>query len=576
MRQTAIPEAFMTRLRVLSPLLVLLLGCCAAPAQPRTAPAESSITITGIVQSQGKPLSGALVTLWEQSSGADPTDRSTVAKGETDSSGNYELKNVPTGNYFIAASAPGFVSGKENDFLAKLRYVTVVGGKALNPFNFDLVRDGVITGTVTDADGKPLSGIPITLTADAIPVGSGPPRYAENLRTDEQGRYRISGMPAGKYRLAAGHWPLLNGTLSGWLAYRRVFYPKAFDEAEARIFDVGVGSEVTGIDFNLGQPAKTFTVRARIVDDRTGKPVGDVGYNLAAYLNGKRIGGRSAGENKSNDRGEIVFQNIPPGEYSISIPGAKGYFRKDDPQTPNYFGESRHFEVTDGDVADIEVRVTKAASVAGFVVVEGPAGADVLARVPEMFLSAFVETNPVTPTPIVHATIKPDGSFLFTGLRAGKLKLNFHAPATGKPLPINLVRIERNGVSIGSDVEVQLGDEIQGLRLVMAYATGGVHGVVKLDDGSVPAGLIGLASVWQGNKPAWNRSVVNQNGEFILQNLVAGEYELMVVAHDASGRNWQVKQTIRINDDKVSEAKMVFDSKVKPNPTATKQSYLQP
>ena len=226
MRQTAIPEAFMTRLRVLSPLLVLLLGCCAAPAQPRTAPAESSITITGIVQSQGKPLSGALVTLWEQSSGGDPTDRSTVAKGQTDSSGNYELKNVPTGNYFIAASAPGFVSGKENDFLAKLRYVTVVGGKALNPFNFDLVREGVITGTVTDADGKPLSGIPITLTADAIPVGSGPPRYAENLRTDEQGRYRISGMPAGKYRLAAGHWPLLNGTLSGRLAYRRVFIRK--------------------------------------------------------------------------------------------------------------------------------------------------------------------------------------------------------------------------------------------------------------------------------------------------------------------------------------------------------------
>jgi protocatechuate 3,4-dioxygenase beta subunit len=566
----------MKRLRVISSLLVLLLGCCAAVAQPQTAPAESSITITGRVQSQGKPLSGALVTLWQQSSGGDPTDRWTVARGRTDNDGNYELKNVPTGNYFIAASAPGFVSGKENDFLKKLRYVTVVGGTALNPFNFDLVREGVITGTVTDADGKPLSGIPITLTTDAIPVGSGPPKYAENLRTDEQGRYRISGMPAGKYRLAAGHWPLLHGTVSGRLAYRRVFYPKAFEEAEARMFDIAAGSEVSGIDFNLGQPAKTFTARARVIDERTGKPVEAVGYNLAVYLNGKRIGGGGAGENKSNERGEIVFQNVPSGEYSISIPGAKGYSRRDDPQTPNYFGESPHFQVTDSDVADIEVRVTKAASVAGFVVVEGPAGADVLARVPEMFLSGFVETDPVTPTPILRATIKPDGSFLFTGLRAGKLKLNFHPPATGKPLPINLVRIERDGVSIGTDVEVQLGDEIKGLRVVMAYATGGVHGVVKLDDGSVPQGLIGLASVWQGNKPAWNRSVVNQNGEFILQNLVAGEYELMVAAHDAAGRYWQVKQKIKIDDDKVSEAKMVFDSKVKPNPDATQKSYLQP
>lgn len=564
----------MSRLRLHISLLLLLLTCYAAAAQPKTPATDSSITITGRVQSEGKPLSGALVTLWQQPFG-DPDERSTVAKGQTDRNGNYELKNVPTGNYLIAASAPGFVSGKENDFVRKLRYVTVVGGTALNPFNFDLVREGVITGTVTDADGKPLSGIPITLTTDVIPVGSGPPRYPENLRTDAQGRYRISGMPAGKYRIAAGHWPVISGTYRGRLAYRRVFYPSAVDETDGKVIDVGVGAEITGINFNLGQPAKTFTVRARIVDERTGKPVEGLDLSLGAYLNGKRIGGGGAGDNKSNDRGEIVLPDIPPGEYSISVPGSKGFFRKDAPQTPNYNGESAHFEVTDKDL-NIEVRVTKAASVAGFVVIEGPAGADLLARVPEMSLMGFVETNPVTPSPIVRATIKPDGSFLFTGLRGGKLKLNLHAPAVGKPLPINFVRIERNGVSIGTDIEVQLGEEITGLRLVAAYATGGIHGVVKLDDGSIPLGLIGLASVWQGNKPAGDRSVVNQNGELILQNLVAGEYELMVAAHDASGRYWQVKQKIRIDDDKVSEAKMVLDSKVKPNPAATQKSYLQP
>jgi hypothetical protein len=498
-----------------------------------------------------------------------------VAKGRTDSAGNYALENIHTGNYLIRVDAPGFVTGKENDLLARHRHVTVVGGHPLNPFNFEMVREGVITGIVTDADGKPLKNIPITLKTDAMPDG-GPPIYAENLRTDEQGRYRISGMPAGKYRVAAGHWPVISGTSGGRPGYRRVFYPKAIDEAEARTFDISAGSEITGIDFNLGQPAKTFTVRARIVDDRTGKPVEGLGYNLAAYVNGKRSGGRGPGENRSSGQGEIVLPDIPAGEYSISVPEAKGVSRKDEPQTPNYNGESAHFEVADRDVADIEVRVTKAASVAGFVVVEGPAGPDILARLPEMFLSGFVETNTLTPTPIVRATIKPDRSFLFTGLRAGKLKLNFSPPPAGKPLSINFVRIERDGVNIGSDVEVQLGDEIKGLRLVMAYATGGVHGVVKLDDGSVPQGLIGLASIWQGNKLAGNSSVVNQNGEFILQNLVAGEYELVVTAHDASGRNWQVRQKIRIDDDKVSEAKMVFDSKVKPNPAAAAGSYLQP
>jgi Carboxypeptidase regulatory-like domain len=562
------------RLRHLISPFVLLLGFCAAGAQPKAPAQDPPIIITGRVQSQGKPLAGALITLWDQQSGGDPSERSTVATGRTDAEGNYELKDVPTGNYLIAVSAPGYVTGKENDMLAKLRYVTVVGGQSVGPFNFDLVREGVIAGVVTDAAGKPLTGIPITLITDLIPDG-GPPKYAENIRTDDRGHYRIAGMPAGKYRLAAGHWPLARGTARGQLAYRRIFYPNSVDEAQARTIDLSAGSELTGIDFNLGQPATSVTVHARFVDDRTGKPVEGLEYFLSAYLKGKLIGVTSLRDSRSDNRGEIVLQNIPPGEYVISTPAAKGIFRKDDPQI-QYSGESRHFEVVDKDVGDIEVRVTRGASVAGFVVVEGPASAEVLAKVPEMSLFGLVETNPITPAPFMRTTIRPDGSFLLTGLRAGKLKLNFAPPPPGTPLPLSFVRIEREGVKFERELEIQPGEEITGLRLVMAYAASGIHGVVKLDDGSVPQGLIGLASVWQGNVNAGNRSVVNQNGEFILQNLVAGEYKLLVVAHDAIGRSWHVEQTIKIDDDKVTEAKMVFNSKVKPNPSATSKSYLQP
>ena len=271
----------------------------------------------------------------------------------------------------------------------------------------------------------------------------------------------------------------------------------------------------------------------------------------------------------SNAGGEIVLADVPPGEYSISILGANNFFGRSD--TPNYSGESRRFTVVDKDVADIEIRVTKGASAAGFVVVEGPVGVDVLARLHEVSLIGVVETNPSTPSPVLNAKIRPDGSFLFTGLRAGKLKLWF--PGAEKSLPLNLVRIERDGVRV-EGLDVSLREELTGIKLIVAYANSGVHGVVKLEDGSVPAGLIGMATV-QGNVPG-NRSVVNQNGEFILQNLMAGDYELIVTAHDAIGRNWQVRQKIRIDDDKVSEAKLVIDSKVKPNPDAASKSYLQP
>lgn len=560
----------MMRLRLLVPLIVILVGCGAVVAQPKEPRADSSIAITGKVQAEGKPLSGALVTLWEQPFG-DPIEGSIVATGRTDASGNYELKNVPTGNYLIRPSAPGFVTGKENDFLGKLRYVTVVGGKSVGPFNFEMFREGVIAGVVTDAAGKPLAGIPITLTTDIIPDGAGPPKYAESIRTDDQGRYRIAGMPAGKYRIAAGHWPPARGTLRGEPGYRRTFYPNAVDEIEARVLEISAGLEVTDINFNLGQPVTTFTVRARIVDDH-GKPVEGLEYFLTAYLKGKSIGVVSQRDSRSDNRGEIVLQNIPPGEYVIRSPAARG-FRKDDPQ-PTYSGESRHFEVVDKDLGDIEVRVTKGASVAGFVVVEGGVSADLLAKVPEMSLQGVVETNPSTPSPMLRGTIRPDGSFLLTGLRAGKLKLYFAAPAPGTPLPLSFVRTERDGVKLERELEIQPGEEITGLRLVMAYANSGVHGLVKLDDGSVPQGLIGMATV-EGNVLG-NRSVVNQNGEFILQNLIAGEYRLIVNARDAIGRHWMVEQKIKIEDDKVSDARLGLDSKVKPNPSAASKSCLQP
>ena len=79
------------------------------------------------------------------------------------------------------------------------------------------------------------------------------------------------------------------------------------------------------------------------------------------------------------------------------------------------------------------------------------------------------------------------------------------SPFEGRALPLSLVRIERDGMAVDG-LDVNLGDELTGVKLVVAYANGGVHGVVKLDDGSVPTGLTGMASV-QGNVLG-NRSVL--------------------------------------------------------------------
>ena len=251
---------------------------------------------------------------------------------------------MPPGNYFISATATGFVTGKENQVFTNLRLVTVTGSGTIDPINFELVPEGVIKGTVTDADGKPVARAPITIFPESLsPADAVPPFYARDLRTDDQGRYRVAGLPAGRYRIAAGYQPVAAATMFGRVGYKRTFYPDSADEVHAKVIEIGAGSEIADVNINCGPAVKTFSVRARIVDERNGQPIEDVDYNLSAFMNGKRIGGMGT-RGRSNARGEITIENVPAGEYSIRVPGTSGLWPAGEiPPAPNIFGESKHF-----------------------------------------------------------------------------------------------------------------------------------------------------------------------------------------------------------------------------------------
>src|SRR6266478_6595506 len=57
--------------------------------------------------------------------------------------------------------------------------------------------DGSVSGVVTDDAGKPLRGAPVTASIDNMSVA----RY-----TDAMGRYQITGLKPGKYKIAATSW----------------------------------------------------------------------------------------------------------------------------------------------------------------------------------------------------------------------------------------------------------------------------------------------------------------------------------------------------------------------------------
>ena len=123
----------------------------------------ASGVITGRVTLDGEPASGVTVALLP----ADPwmaRESPPAPKVKTDQEGRYRLVRVPAGRSRVAAMSSVYVTTAKNDLGYPGQLVTIGEGETVEGFDFALVLGGVITGRVTDADGRPAIGQLVRLT----------------------------------------------------------------------------------------------------------------------------------------------------------------------------------------------------------------------------------------------------------------------------------------------------------------------------------------------------------------------------------------------------------------------------
>src|SRR5215213_1650539 len=125
-----------------------------------------------------------------------------LLRATTDPDGFYRITNVAAGSYSLVPAAPGFVTGDSRDMWNK----TVIVGEDENVegINFALVRGGVITGRVTDADGRPLIEQQVSIyRAETFAQQSqqGQIYSSGTSFTDDRGMYRMFGLNAGRYKV---------------------------------------------------------------------------------------------------------------------------------------------------------------------------------------------------------------------------------------------------------------------------------------------------------------------------------------------------------------------------------------
>lgn len=544
------------------PALVLFSGgfCPQTNSQTKPIQKDPDASVSGKVTVKGKPVAGIVVGMRLSQPGQfDPT-----FKAITDQNGKYRIDLVPAGNFEVAPVATALVVPDVNNPMSQA--VLITEGERVEGIDFALVRGGVITGTITDADGRPL----IEERVNLFPVDqSNPARSAYplqiNFQTDDRGIYRLFGIRPGKYKVSIGDSVnnFYGNVARGRAGPRTTFYPDATDPAKATVIEVGEGTEATGIDITLSrQNEQRFSVSGRVVDEG-GRPVYNVGIALSRIVivspnHTSSHGGASAA--RSDSQGAFLLEKLPPGKYSVSI---------EQTQESEMLAEPVTFDVLDQDVTGLVIKGSIRASLSGVVVLEGARDKGGLSALAGAWVSVSISNEAAHFTSSHSAQMKPDGSFRIVGLQPGIARLSIDTPGIpGGARWVTTSRIERDGVVQPNGVPIQAAEQVTGLRVIVTYSSGRIRGAIKVVNGTLPPGARWSVQLIKPGDRGSNLTVtVDSRGHFVVEGLADGNYELRVFSYvpGSSQRPASTKQIVTVNEGATSEVTVTLDL-TNPNP----------
>jgi hypothetical protein len=520
---------------------------------------RTSGSISGRITVDGKPKAGLVVELLATDNGP----RRPIAKVITTKSGKYVLANVASGAYDVSPSTPTFVVPNQGFAGQSGRSVTIEPGESIKGIDFDLVSKGSIRGRVVDVTGEPVKGQTVQL------ILRGEDNYSRSVyssapgdhQTNDEGVYRISSVPPGRYIVKVG-------TAYGLATYgpsekRRVYYPETFypnagEASKATVVEVAPGREIADVDITVSRPLKLYEIVGQLIVLETAAPVANVGLEIVTTSANGRESTHLGGGFRSDANGEFRIANALPGHYVVA---------PENDRVSNTYGDPISFDFKDEDVTGLKIPMHPASTVTGIVTIEGNADlriADVLSR-----LMIYAHTSDNMTGSTVSARVNADGGFRVAGIRPGKVSLSSFMAPGGPAVALRLLRIESNGIEWRDGVDVPPGEDISGLRLVLGSGNSVLRGDVKIEGGTLEGiNLYVMYRPTSGNSHSFYRAELDTRRHFVIKGLTPGEYELMIgpMSVEISGEGGSrmmnrlptVKQTVTIGAGADTEVTLVM------------------
>jgi hypothetical protein len=287
----------------------------------------------------------------------------------TDGRGEFRLRGVRAGTYLAFVDVPGVLSPVGFISLDDLRGggpnmpdlgagrvffdVVEVDGKEDVNVTVHARHGGSIAGRVTYTDGDPAVNFTISLMRrDAAGrlkrfLNGANPVSMSNLRTDDRGMYRLTGLSPGDYVVGVSE-PVdhssdgrhqrsddMSSMFDGMMAPQLLmtFHPSSTSAKEAAVLKLAAGDERTDVDIRLVErELRTVSGLVRSQRDKRPLPRAEVsitrkgdspGAGGATDLFG---GGDAASINTTtDDEGRWQFEQIPDGPYIVSVKPAEEY-----------------------------------------------------------------------------------------------------------------------------------------------------------------------------------------------------------------------------------------------------------
>lgn len=518
--------------------------------KPDARPANGSIS--GQVKAGGVPLANKTVIVMRMENRADIFRMSLDSASaldifrtaKTDADGRYNITGLRAGNYEIHVEAAAFAPAKRDS--DRSRTVTLDDDQNADNINFSLVRGGVITGRAMDADGRPLIAQPMQLKSA---FGEGETREFSGVSaggeesTDDRGVYRLFGLAPGKYIIGVGG--RVARPFGASSKYPLTYFPGTTDEKQARIIEIAEGSEITDIDIRLGGANKTYEVTGHVVDADSGQPI----PKTTLLCIGQSSSGGAFGYSNSatsDAKGEFRLSGLAPGKYRIQLTSSYSGLLGNPSE---HYAEETTFEVLDANVSGVQVQARRGAILNGVVVIEGTPEQKNQFNLGQMMMMAFVEQKKVdrqddgqqehlSTSDFSTTKLNADGSFRMAGLPPGKVS-GFNVISIAANASLKLKRIEQNGVVMTEGIETRPGETISGVKIVLGTASGSIRGQINFSGGKLPDGgsahAIAVRADSQGNDRDSESAEVDSKGRFVIEGLMDGEYQILIVFRPGSG-----------------------------------------